>query len=166
VFLSWLKRYAPAKLPPGNQTGECIMEMKINSQKIRQLREARGWSQEHLAEVAGLSARTVQRIESDGNIAPESRMALAAALGVEAASLGLTPPTSPMSAAHESAAHENASGASRWRRHALIFVLVCSGLLLFDFMRHGSITWSKWPLFGWGIGLFLHAVGRGRHSGR
>ncbi|MDP1526502.1 MAG: helix-turn-helix transcriptional regulator [Rhodocyclaceae bacterium] len=63
------------------------MEMKIDPQKIRQLREARSWSQEHLAEVAGLSARTVQRIEAEGNASPESRMAIAAALEVTAAEL-------------------------------------------------------------------------------
>jgi transcriptional regulator with XRE-family HTH domain len=57
------------------------MDMKIDPLKIKQLREARGWSQEHLAEVAGLSPRTVQRIEAESNASPESRMALAAALG-------------------------------------------------------------------------------------
>ena len=37
--------------------------------------------------VAGLSARTVQRLEADGNASPESRMAIAAAFGVEPARL-------------------------------------------------------------------------------
>lgn len=57
--------------------------MKIDANRIRTLREARGWSQEHLAAVAGLSARTVQRLEAEGRAAHESRMAVAAALGVE-----------------------------------------------------------------------------------
>lgn len=131
------------------------MEMKIDSRKIRQLREARGWSQEHLAEVAGLSARTVQRIEAEGNASPESRMALAAALGVEAADLGLPPPN-----AHTPVLHGNECGTNGWRRHALIFVLVCGGLLMFDLARHGEITWSKWPLLGWGIGLLMHWLRR------
>ncbi len=57
--------------------------MKVDATRIRTLREARGWSQEHLASVAGLSARTVQRLESEGKASHESRMAVAAAFGVE-----------------------------------------------------------------------------------
>jgi len=57
--------------------------MKIDANRIRTLREARGWSQEHLAAVAGLSPRTVQRLEAEGKASHESRMAVAAALGME-----------------------------------------------------------------------------------
>ena len=63
------------------------MEMKVNTKLVRALREERAWSQEHLAMVAGLSARTVQRLEADGNASPESRMAIAAAFGMEPARL-------------------------------------------------------------------------------
>ena len=63
------------------------MEMKVNTKLIKALREERAWSQEHLAMVAGLSARTVQRLEADGNASPESKMAIAAAFGVEPARL-------------------------------------------------------------------------------
>jgi transcriptional regulator with XRE-family HTH domain len=58
------------------------------------LREERAWSQEHLASVAGLSARTVQRLEAEGNASLESKMAIAAAFGVEPARL--TPALEPM----------------------------------------------------------------------
>ena len=40
-----------------------------------------------LASVAGLSTRTVQRLEADGNASIESRMAIAAVFGVEPAKL-------------------------------------------------------------------------------
>lgn len=61
--------------------------MRIDPGRLRQLREQRAWSQEQLAEVAGLSVRTVQRVESGAAASPETRMALAAALGVEPADL-------------------------------------------------------------------------------
>ncbi|AMJ57252.1 hypothetical protein AXG53_11810 [Stenotrophomonas sp. KCTC 12332] len=61
--------------------------MKIDGQRIKQLREARGWSQEHLASLCGLSARTVQRLEAEGSASLESRMAVAAALEVAAVDL-------------------------------------------------------------------------------
>ena len=62
-------------------------KMKIDGQRIKQLREARGWSQEHLASICGLSARTVQRLEAEGSASLESRMAVAAALEVAAVDL-------------------------------------------------------------------------------
>jgi transcriptional regulator with XRE-family HTH domain len=125
------------------------MEMKIDPQRIRQLREARGWSQEHLAEVAGLSARTVQRIEAEGKAAPESRMALAAAFGATPAELG----AAPAAASLAFPAERKVRG---WRRHALVYLLACGGMVLGNILTHGGITWSKWPLLGWGAGLLLH----------
>jgi transcriptional regulator with XRE-family HTH domain len=67
--------------------GHKAMEMKVNTKLIKTLREERAWSQEHLATVAGLSARTVQRLEAEGNASLESRMAIATAFGVEPARL-------------------------------------------------------------------------------
>jgi len=37
--------------------------MELNKDKLKHLRESKAWSQSHLAEVAGLSLRTIQRIE-------------------------------------------------------------------------------------------------------
>lgn len=63
------------------------MEMIVNSEFVKSERLQRGWSQEHLAEVAGLSLRTIQRIESDGSCSLESRNALGAALDMAGADL-------------------------------------------------------------------------------
>lgn len=66
--------------------------MAVSREKIRHLREARAWSQAHLAEVASLSLRTVQRVEAEGTASAETRLALAAALGVAVAELNAPPP--------------------------------------------------------------------------
>ena len=63
------------------------MEMKVDSTLIRSEREKRAWSQEHLAEVAGLGLRTIQRIESTGSAAYESARALAAVFEMDVARL-------------------------------------------------------------------------------
>jgi transcriptional regulator with XRE-family HTH domain len=56
--------------------------MKLNSAVVRKIRRDRAWSQEHLASVAGVSLRTIQRVEADGSGSLETNMALASALGV------------------------------------------------------------------------------------
>lgn len=58
-------------------------DVKLDTRLIRKLREDKGWSQEHLAVVSGLSVRTIQRLEAEGNASLESRSAIAIALGVE-----------------------------------------------------------------------------------
>ena len=50
---------------------------------VQALRVDRGWSQEHLAGAAGVSVRTIQRIESGAPASLESLQALAAAFDTE-----------------------------------------------------------------------------------
>jgi transcriptional regulator with XRE-family HTH domain len=63
------------------------MDMKVDSKRIRDERTRRAWSQEHLAEVAGLGLRTLQRIEKSALASHESVAALAAVLEVPVAEL-------------------------------------------------------------------------------
>ncbi|MEP3891640.1 MAG: helix-turn-helix transcriptional regulator [Hellea sp.] len=63
------------------------MQINTDAKKIKRWREDRSWSQEHLAEAAGLSLRTVQRIENGDGASRESVMALAAAFDVDVISL-------------------------------------------------------------------------------
>jgi len=55
--------------------------MKLDRTMVHRLRTDRGWSQEPLASVAGISLRTVQQVESGGSGSGETRMCLAAAFG-------------------------------------------------------------------------------------
>ena len=50
--------------------------------KIREFRIDRGWSQEQLAEIAGIATRTVQRAEKDQTRDGETLQAIAAAFDV------------------------------------------------------------------------------------
>ena len=47
--------------------------------RIKEARFARGWTQEHLAEIADITPRTVARIEKEEVRGSESLMAIAAA---------------------------------------------------------------------------------------
>ena len=63
------------------------VDMYTNAQLIRKLREDRAWSQEHLAAVAGVSARTIQRVEAESSASQETRMAISAALDIDLSQL-------------------------------------------------------------------------------
>ncbi|MBO9712745.1 helix-turn-helix transcriptional regulator [Sphingomonas sp.] len=52
-------------------------------ERVKALREAKAWTQEHLAEAAGVSVRTVQRLEAGKGFASETALAVAAALDVD-----------------------------------------------------------------------------------
>jgi transcriptional regulator with XRE-family HTH domain len=56
--------------------------------RIKQLREDKGWTQEHLESVAGVAVRTIQRVESDQTKNPETLAAIAAAFDVVVGDLG------------------------------------------------------------------------------
>jgi len=57
------------------------MDQKSVGNRIRAFRERRAWTQEHLAEAAQVSARTVQRAE-EGTLSAESLTAIAGAFNV------------------------------------------------------------------------------------
>ena len=63
------------------------MQFRPDAEKIKRWRDERLWSQEHLADLAGLGLRTVQRIENGEPASRDSVMALAAAFNVDAAAL-------------------------------------------------------------------------------
>jgi len=67
--------------------------MHINSNRLRELRTARQWSQEQLAKLSGLNLRTIQRLESGAKISTESLRALAAVFEVSPESLLTGEPT-------------------------------------------------------------------------
>jgi len=54
---------------------------------VRKLRLEKGWSQEQLAEISGLSVRTIQRIERGQNPSLESLKSLAAVFETEVSEL-------------------------------------------------------------------------------
>jgi transcriptional regulator with XRE-family HTH domain len=56
--------------------------MDVKSERIRELRQHRGWTQQQLAEIADLNLRTIQRIENSASASHESVSALASAFEV------------------------------------------------------------------------------------
>jgi len=75
------------------------MQINTDAKKIKRWREDRSWSQEHLADAAGLSLRTVQRIENGEGASRDSVMALAAAFNVDVISMTVDARTEAKAAA-------------------------------------------------------------------
>lgn len=42
--------------------------------------------------------------------------------------------------------------------HLIVFVLVILILVLVNYSTSPDVLWVKWPIMGWGIGLFFHAL--------
>lgn len=70
------------------------MPIRVDRARLKSERLNRGWSQDHLAEASGVSARTIQRLERGGAGAPASLMALAAAMSLPMSAL--IAPASPV----------------------------------------------------------------------
>lgn len=142
----------------------CSDNMKIDPQILRQLREERSWTQEHLAEAAGVSLRTIQRIEREGNASADSRLALAAAFGIDVSILAGKPeePTDTTlrtdTADRPLDAQKGAGVGESFLRHLIVYLVVCSFLVYLDFSKGNEVHWSKWPLLGWGFGLLMHGL--------
>ena len=68
--------------------------------QVRTSREAKGWSQEHLAAASGVSLRTVQRAEAGARVSPENTLALCAALDIQPTDLPAAPSTNTQTLPH------------------------------------------------------------------
>lgn len=57
--------------------------MELRGDIVKELRLAKSWTQQHLADVCGVNLRTIQRIENKGSASLETIMALCVALEVQ-----------------------------------------------------------------------------------
>jgi transcriptional regulator with XRE-family HTH domain len=60
---------------------------RLDAGFIRNRRTAKGWSQEHLAQAAGIHEKTIRRAEAGERVSGETRLAIASALDVRAEAL-------------------------------------------------------------------------------
>lgn len=76
------------------------MDIMINAEIIKDLRLQKSWTQEQLAGAAGLSLRTIQRVEKDGVCSLETNQALAAVFSLDQGTLRLNSAEEKFDAAH------------------------------------------------------------------
>lgn len=66
-----------------NNFNNKVADVNKLKNKIKELRNEHSWSQAQLSEIAGISIRTVQRIENTGKCSKESLLAIASAFDIE-----------------------------------------------------------------------------------
>jgi len=129
---------------------------------VQKLRLQRGWSQQQLAELTGLSVRTVQRIERGQAASLESLKSLAAVFEIDLASL--QPETDMIADPKLTVRSDEALAFRQVRRlkvfymHAMQYTLVITLLAVINFVHSPRYIWVGWVAFGWGMGLLAHAL--------
>lgn len=149
---------------------------------VQKLRLQRGWSQEQLAELSGLSVRTVQRIERGLPASNETLKSLASVFEIDFSTLQatqenpmnatlndtLTPPErsnlNPNPAVQTTVSADEAAALHHVRKirgfygHLAQYVIVISGLTILNLFTSPKYFWAIWPAMGWGMGVLFHGM--------
>ena len=128
---------------------------------IQKLRLQRGWSQEQLAEVSGLSVRTIQRLERGQPASIESLKSLGAAFQIDFSDLQepeMNPTVSQNVSADETLALAHVRKIKGFYVHLATYVIIIGFLLIVNLLTYPRYLWVGWSALGWGIGLSFHAL--------
>lgn len=135
--------------------GSSELSTNAYSETIRRLREQKQWSQEQLADIAGLGLRTVQRIENGSPASKMSLMALAAAFNVEVELLVSAPPAQRGAVIIKLGKAVSLGRHMLWL-HAVLFGLSLLPLASLALASADSLIW----LFGitaiWSLAIMCH----------
>jgi len=132
---------------------------------VRKYRLEKGWSQEQLAHMSGLSVRTVQRIEQGQRAGLESLKCLAAVFETNISELIKEEPmqeektsNSKLKNRDEEEAIDYVKNLKGFHMNWMAYLVVISGLFILNITVTPEYLWVVWPALGWGIGIVLRAV--------
>lgn len=129
---------------------------------VQKLRLQYGWSQQQLADLSGLSIRTIQRIERGQSASTESLKSLAAVFEIDFLSLNSESDMNVnlnKGVSHEELlAFEHVRKLKRFYVHLLQYLVVIAGLTVLNQVQTPKHFWVIWPALGWGLGLLFHAA--------
>ncbi|PID63840.1 MAG: XRE family transcriptional regulator [Gammaproteobacteria bacterium] len=140
---------------------------------IQKLRLEKGWSQQQLADMSGLSKRTIQRLENGNTLSVESVKSLAAVFEVDFSTLNgaltmnnndtlaatIADPKQTLTlTAKEQAAYQKVRQIKQFYISLCVYVVVISCLAVINWWTSPDYWWVKWVILGWGIGLLIRAL--------
>ena len=128
--------------------------------QLRKLRLKKGWSQEQLAQLSGLSVRTVQRIERGQTPSLETLKCLAAVFEIDLDELRQE---NTMTITHEQIeteqkAIEQVRDIKGFYSHLIKYLVVLVLLFIINFLTNPGYLWVWWVALGWGIGIVSHGL--------
>lgn len=129
---------------------------------IQKMRLQRGWSQQQLADASGLSARTVQRIESGHAGSVESMKSLAAVFEVDFSTLiteeVMTGQASSTSSSQERIAFRKARRLRDYYLHLMIYLAANAGCIAINLLTSPQTLWFVGLTLFWGVGILAHSL--------
>ena len=132
------------------------MQFRPDAEKIKRWREERLWSQEHLADLAGLGLRTVQRIENGDPASRDSVMALAAAFNVDVTALSVDAEAEARHATERQAEEAEARMRLYFYLHAASVAMVTA---IFGFLAVIDGSWEIFKITLWfAFPLAVHGI--------
>ncbi|UVW27163.1 helix-turn-helix domain-containing protein [Massilia sp. H6] len=132
---------------------------------IQKMRLQRGWSQQQLADASGLSARTVQRLESGQAGSIESMKSIAAVFEVDFSTLITEPamtnqsPSTPSTPGiEERIAFRQARRVRDYYLHVVIYLVANVLCIAINLLSSPERLWFVGLALFWGIGLLAHSL--------
>ena len=140
--------------------------------QVQKLRLQRGWSQQQLAELSGLSVRTIQRIENGSAASTESLKSLASVFEIDFSTLSSesampdtptptpnsSPTNKPSASQQEQLALLEVRKLKGFYLHLAQYVVVIAALCAINLLTTPHRLWFYWAALGWGIGILAHAA--------
>lgn len=146
-----------AETPGADDTGIHLNTVQ-QDMIVRKLRLQRGWSQEQLAEMAGLSVRTIQRIERGQKPSLESARAMAAVFEVDITTFDTWEESMQekvIVTEDEQAALAYVKQLKEFYTHLCLYVIF--GILII-WRRGVDDPVIVWALIGWTAGIVVHGL--------
>jgi transcriptional regulator with XRE-family HTH domain len=133
---------------------------------IQKLRLQRGWSQEQLADLSGLSVRTVQRIERGQPASLDTLKALGAAFEIDFSDLKepTMNSTSTQSPSNQNVSNDEALALSHVRKlkafyfNLMLYGVIIGFLAIVNLVTFRHYLWFFWSALGWGLGMLVYGL--------
>jgi transcriptional regulator with XRE-family HTH domain len=120
---------------------------------LKELRLENGFSQEKLAELSGLSLRTIQRIEKNNHGSLESLQAIASIFNLEFTEIKDILENKQLKK-EEKIEYNSFFEFIKTDKDIIKYLLINTLLIIINVITSTSHLWFIYPLLGWGIPLF------------
>jgi transcriptional regulator with XRE-family HTH domain len=151
-LISFLKLFSSPKL--GLRS---IMQGRIMS--IKNLRVERGWTQAQLAELSGVSQRTIQRIEKGQPATAETAKCLAAVFEVSLKELGLIEALDETQLTEDEKSElENIRKIRHFIVELIAYLIIVPLICFASYVHNGEIRNGLGLAVGWGFWLAYQAI--------